>query len=250
MLSVENVYKYFDGREVLHDINCSFEQGKTNLIIGQSGSGKTVLMKCLIGLYEVDKGKIFYDNRDFYALTKQERKNIRREMGVLFQGGALFDSMTVKENVVFPMIMLSDMTDAEKNDRVDFCLERVNLKDTHQLYPSQLSGGMRKRVAIARSIALNPKYLFCDEPNSGLDPKTSLVIDELISEITHEYQMTTVINTHDMNSVMAIGETVSFIFEGKLWWKGTKEEVLHTDNEELNNFVYASKFAQQLRNIQ
>jgi phospholipid/cholesterol/gamma-HCH transport system ATP-binding protein len=156
----------------------------------------------------------------------------------------------VKENVVFPMIMLSDMTDAEKNDRVDFCLERVNLKDTHQLYPSQLSGGMRKRVAIARSIALNPKYLFCDEPNSGLDPKTSLVIDELISEITHEYQMTTVINTHDMNSVMAIGETVSFIFEGKLWWKGTKEEVLHTDNEELNNFVYASKFAQQLRNTQ
>ena len=217
-----NVYKYFDGREVLHIIVVLSKENEFNYRTKRIR--KTVLMKCLIGLYEVDKGKIFYDNRDFYALTKQERKNIRREMGVLFQGGALFDSMTVKENVVFPMIMLSDMTDAEKNDRVDFCLERVNLKDTHQLYPSQLSGGMRKRVAIARSIALNPKYLFCDEPNSGLDPKTSLVIDELISEITHEYQMTTVINTHDMNSVMAIGETVSFILKENFGGKEQKRK--------------------------
>ncbi|MDD3281521.1 MAG: ATP-binding cassette domain-containing protein [Bacteroidales bacterium] len=245
MVKVENVYKFFDGKEVLHDITCQFEPGKTNLIIGQSGSGKTVLMKCLIGLYEADQGTIFYDKRDFSNMSKKERKYMRQEMGVLFQGGALFDSMTVKENIMFPLIMLSNETASEKNDRVDFCLERVNLKDTHELYPSQLSGGMKKRVAIARAIALNPKYLFCDEPNSGLDPKTSLVIDELISEITHEYQMTTIINTHDMNSVMAIGETVSFIFEGKLWWQGSNKDILNADNEELNNFVYANKFVHQ-----
>ncbi|MDY0015620.1 MAG: ATP-binding cassette domain-containing protein [Bacteroidales bacterium] len=245
MVKVENVYKFFDGKEVLHDITCQFEPGKTNLIIGQSGSGKTVLMKCLIGLYEADQGTIFYDKRDFSNMSKKERKYMRQEMGVLFQGGALFDSMTVKENIMFPLIMLSNETVSEKNDRVDFCLERVNLKDTHELYPSQLSGGMKKRVAIARAIALNPKYLFCDEPNSGLDPKTSLVIDELISEITHEYQMTTIINTHDMNSVIAIGESVSFIFEGKLWWQGSNKDILNADNEELNNFVYANKFVHQ-----
>jgi len=245
MVKVENVYKFFDGKEVLHDITCQFEPGKTNLIIGQSGSGKTVLMKCLIGLYEADQGTIFYDKRDFSNMSKKERKYMRQEMGVLFQGGALFDSMTVKENIMFPLIMLSNETASEKNDRVDFCLERVNLKDTHELYPSQLSGGMKKRVAIARAIALNPKYLFCDEPNSGLDPKTSLVIDELISEITHEYQMTTIINTHDMNSVIAIGESVSFIFEGKLWWQGSNKDILNADNEELNNFVYANKFVHQ-----
>jgi phospholipid/cholesterol/gamma-HCH transport system ATP-binding protein len=245
MVKVEKVYKYFDEKEVLHDISCQFEPGKTNLIIGQSGSGKTVLMKCLIGLYEADQGTIFYDKRNFSNMSKKERKHMRQEMGVLFQGGALFDSMTVKENILFPFIMLSNQTASEIIDRVVFCLERVNLKDTHELYPSQLSGGMKKRVAIARAIALNPKYLFCDEPNSGLDPKTSLVIDELISEITHEYQMTTIINTHDMNSVMAIGETVSFIFEGKLWWKGSNNNILHTDNEELNNFVYANKFVHQ-----
>lgn len=245
MVKVEKVYKYFDEKEVLHDISCQFEPGKTNLIIGQSGSGKTVLMKCLIGLYEADQGTIFYDKRDFSNMSKKERKYMRQEMGVLFQGGALFDSMTVKENIMFPLIMLSNETVSEKNDRVDFCLERVNLKDTHELYPSQLSGGMKKRVAIARAIALNPKYLFCDEPNSGLDPKTSLVIDELISEITHEYQMTTIINTHDMNSVIAIGESVSFIFEGKLWWQGSNKDILNADNEELNNFVYANKFVHQ-----
>ncbi len=249
MVKIEHLYKFFNEKEVLHDISCEFEPGKTNLIIGQSGSGKTVLMKCLIGLYEAEKGRILYDHRDFIKMSKKEKKIIRQEMGVLFQGGALFDSMTVKENVMFPLIMLSDLNDAEKNDRVNFCLERVKLQDTHHFYPSQISGGMKKRVAIARSIALNPKYLFCDEPNSGLDPKTSLVIDELISEITHEYQITTIVNTHDMNSVMAIGETVSFIFEGKLWWKGNNENVLFTDNKELNEFVYASKFAQQLKAI-
>lgn len=247
MIEIKHLYKYFDGREVLSDISCQFESGKTNLIIGQSGSGKTVLMKCLIGLYNAEAGSILYDNRDFLKMKKNERKIIRQEMGVLFQGGALFDSMTVEENVMFPLIMLSDMIDAEMKDRVDFCLERVKLQNAHNFYPSQLSGGMKKRVAIARAIALNTKYLYCDEPNSGLDPKTSLVIDELISEITHEYKITTIVNTHDMNSVMAIGETVSFIFEGKLWWKGTNKEVLLTDNNELNDFVYASKFAQQLR---
>lgn len=245
MVEIEHLYKIFDGKEVLHDISCRFEPGKTNLIIGQSGSGKTVLMKCLIGLYEADKGNILYDNRDFSKMSKIERKIIRQEMGVMFQGGALFDSMTVEENVRFPLIMLSEISNTEKNKRVDFCLERVQLGDTHKLYPSQLSGGMKKRVAIARSIALNPKYLFCDEPNSGLDPKTSLVIDKLISEITHEYQITTIVNTHDMNSVMAIGETVSFIYEGKFWWNGSNKNVLQTDNEELNEFVHATRYANQ-----
>jgi phospholipid/cholesterol/gamma-HCH transport system ATP-binding protein len=243
MVEIEHLYKIFDGNEVLHDISCRFEPGKTNLIIGQSGSGKTVLMKCLIGLYEADKGSILYDNRDFSKMTKIERKIIRQEMGVMFQGGALFDSMTVEENVKFPLIMLSELSNKEKNERVDFCLERVQLGNSHKLFPSQLSGGMKKRVAIARSIALNPKYLFCDEPNSGLDPKTSLVIDKLISEITHEYQITTIVNTHDMNSVMAIGETVSFIYEGNLWWSGSKEDVLQTDNEELNDFIRATRYA-------
>ncbi|HOS16423.1 MAG TPA: ATP-binding cassette domain-containing protein [Bacteroidales bacterium] len=243
MVEIEHLYKIFDGNEVLHDISCRFEPGKTNLIIGQSGSGKTVLMKCLIGLYEADKGSILYDNRDFSKMSKIERKIIRQEMGVMFQGGALFDSMTVEENVKFPLIMLSELSNKEKNERVDFCLERVQLGNSHKLFPSQLSGGMKKRVAIARSIALNPKYLFCDEPNSGLDPKTSLVIDKLISEITHEYQITTIVNTHDMNSVMAIGETVSFIYEGNLWWSGSKEDVLQTDNEELNDFIRATRYA-------
>ncbi len=247
MIKIENLYKYFDGREILHDISCEFESGKTNLIIGQSGSGKTVLMKCLIGLYEAEKGNILYDNRNFIKMAKKDRQILQQEMGVLFQGGALFDSMSVKENVLFPLIMLSNLNESERNDRAEFCLERVNLQDSQHLYPSQISGGMKKRVAIARSIALNPKYLFCDEPNSGLDPKTSLIIDELIYELTHEYQMTTIINTHDMNSVMAIGETVSFIHEGKLWWKGSKNEILNTDNDELNSFVYASKFALHLK---
>ncbi|MDD2622200.1 MAG: ATP-binding cassette domain-containing protein [Bacteroidales bacterium] len=247
MLETKNVYKIFEDREVLHDISCHFEPGKTNLIIGQSGSGKTVLMKCLIGLYEVDKGGILYDNRDFSKMSKSERKIIRQEMGVMFQGGALFDSMTVEENVKFPLIMLSDLSNSEKIKRVNFCLDRVQLGNAHSLYPSQLSGGMKKRVAIARAIALNPKYLFCDEPNSGLDPKTSLVIDQLISEITHEYNITTIVNTHDMNSVMAIGETISFIYEGKLWWKGSNTNVLESDNEELQDFIRATRFASQCK---
>jgi phospholipid/cholesterol/gamma-HCH transport system ATP-binding protein len=243
MIQVEHVCKSFSDREILSDITVAFEQGKTHLIIGESGSGKTVLMKCLIGLYPVDKGSIQYDSRDISVMPKKERKLILREMGVLFQGGALFDSMSVYENVVFPLTMFSEMNEAQKRERVDFCLNRVRLERAHQLYPSQLSGGMKKRVAIARAIALNPKYLFCDEPNSGLDPKTSLVIDQLIGEITREFNITTVINTHDMNSVMEIGDTVSFIYEGKLWWRGTNSQVLTTDNAQLREFVYASKFS-------
>ncbi|MDR1792076.1 MAG: ATP-binding cassette domain-containing protein [Bacteroidales bacterium] len=246
MIQVEHLYKYFSGREVLSDISTEFEQGKCNLIIGQSGSGKTVLMKCLIGLYGIDKGSIFYDRRNIAQMGKKERNLILREMGVLFQGGALFDSMSVYENVVFPLTMFSDLSLVQKRERVDFCLQRVRLEKAHDLYPSQLSGGMKKRVAIARAIAFNPKYLFCDEPNSGLDPKTSIIIDQLIYEITQEFNTTTIINTHDMNSVMEIGDTVSFIYEGKLWWRGSNAQILQTDNEELRQFIYASRFAQEI----
>jgi phospholipid/cholesterol/gamma-HCH transport system ATP-binding protein len=246
MIRVSHLYKFFDGREILHDISLEFEQGKTNLIIGQSGSGKTVLMKCLIGLYQAEQGAILYDGRDFARLAKQDRKHILQEMGVLFQGGALFDSMNVEENVMFPLTMFTQESLSEKKERVNFCLHRVNLENVNDLYPSQLSGGMKKRVAIARAIALNPKYLFCDEPNSGLDPKTSLIIDQLIYEITQEFGITTVVNTHDMNSVMEIGDTVSFIYEGKLWWKGSNKEILGADNKEVHNFIYASKYAQEM----
>ena len=246
MIEVKNLYKHFNGRTVLSDICTSFEQGKTNLIIGQSGSGKTVLMKCLIGLYQPDEGTILYDDKDLSKMKKSEHQLLLQEMGVLFQGSALFDSMTVSENVMFPLTMLTNQKENEKKERVDFCLERVNLSHAHDLYPSQISGGMKKRVAIARAIALNPKYLFCDEPNSGLDPKTSLVIDQLIYEITHEFNITTVINTHDMNSVMEIGETISFIYQGQLWWKGSNSEILTTDNQEVNDFVYASKYAKAM----
>jgi phospholipid/cholesterol/gamma-HCH transport system ATP-binding protein len=246
MIKVSNLYKFFHSREVLHDISLEFEQGKTNLIIGQSGSGKTVLMKCLIGLYQAEKGAILYDGRDFAHLDRKDRNLILQEMGVLFQGGALFDSMTVEENVMFPLTMFTQKTLPEKEERVNFCLHRVNLENVNNLYPSQLSGGMKKRVAIARAIALNPKYLFCDEPNSGLDPKTSLIIDQLIYEITQEFNITTVVNTHDMNSVMEIGDTVSFIYEGKLWWKGSNIEILNVDNAEVHNFIYASKYAQEM----
>jgi len=246
MINVSQLYKFFDGREILHDISLEFEQGKTNLIIGQSGSGKTVLMKCLIGLYQAEQGTILYDGRDFAQLAKKDRNLILREMGVLFQGGALFDSMTVEENVMFPLTMFTQNTLAEKKERVNFCLRRVNLENVNSLYPSQLSGGMKKRVAIARAIALNPKYLFCDEPNSGLDPKTSLIIDQLIYEITQEFGTTTVVNTHDMNSVMEIGDTVSFIYEGKLWWRGSNKEILNADNKEVHDFIYASKYAREV----
>jgi len=246
MIRVSHLYKSFDKRDVLSDISLEFLPGKTNLIIGQSGSGKTVLMKCLIGLYSVEKGSILYNDRDFSKLNKQDRKIILQEMGVLFQGGALFDSMSVEENVMFPLTMFTDKSLEEREERVNFCLKRVNLENVNDLYPSQLSGGMKKRVAIARAIALNPKYLFCDEPNSGLDPKTSLIIDKLIYEITQEFGITTVVNTHDMNSVMEIGDSVSFIFEGKLWWKGSNTEILDADNKEVHDFIYASKFAQEI----
>jgi len=247
MIRVENLVKVFSGVKVLDDISVEFEKGKTNLIIGRSGSGKTVLMKCLVGLHEVDQGAVYYDNRNFVTMNFTERKEIRREIGMLFQGSALFDSLTVEENVMFPLNMFTRMSLEEKRDRTNTCLKRVDLADVNRLYPGELSGGMKKRVAIARAIVENPKYLFCDEPNSGLDPKTALVIDDLISEITHEYNITTVINTHDMNSVMEIGEKVVFIHEGYKGWEGTREEILDTNDVNLNDFVFASNFAKKIK---
>jgi phospholipid/cholesterol/gamma-HCH transport system ATP-binding protein len=247
MIVLENICKSFNGKTVLENISVTFDKGKTNLIIGRSGSGKTVLMKCIVGLHEVDCGAIFFNERDFVALNFRERKELRKEIGMMFQGGALFDSLNVEENVMFPLNMFSEMTLEEKRERTNICLRRVNLEDVNRLFPGELSGGMKKRVAIARAIVQNPKYLFCDEPNSGLDPKTALVIDDLISEITHEYDITTVINTHDMNSVMEIGEKVVFIHEGIKGWEGTREEILDTDNEHLNDFVFASNFAKKVK---
>jgi phospholipid/cholesterol/gamma-HCH transport system ATP-binding protein len=249
MIRIENLVKSFNGTTVLDDITVRFEKGKTNLIIGRSGSGKTVLMKSIVGLHEVDQGSIFYDARDFVKMNFAERKSIRREIGMLFQGSALFDSLNVQENVMFPLNMFTNMSLEEKLERTNICLCRVNLTDVNNLYPGELSGGMKKRVAIARAIVENPRYLFCDEPNSGLDPKTALVIDDLISEITHEYDITTVINTHDMNSVMEIGEKVVFIHEGKLEWEGTREEILDSDNQNLNDFVFASNFAKKIKSL-
>ncbi len=248
MIEVRNISKFFGKKQVLKDVSVTFEKGKTNLIIGQSGSGKTVLMKCIVGLKEVDSGQILYNDRVFSEMNLEERKFIRREIGMLFQGGALFDSMTVEENVMFPLTMFTSQTYEEKRDRANFCLNRVNLENCNNLYPSELSGGMKKRVAIARAIAMNPRYLFCDEPNSGLDPKTAILIDNLISEITQEYQMTTIVNTHDMNSVIEIGDKVSFIYKGSLWWEGDRNEILRTENKELNDFVYATKLMQRLKN--
>lgn len=247
MIEVKNISKGFAGRQVLFDISHRFEKGKVNLIIGGSGSGKTVLMKCLVGLFEVDSGAIEYDGRNFSALDFDGRKPIRREIGMLFQGGALFDSMTVLQNVMFPLTMLSDMSAEERIERANFCLQRVNLPSSNHLYPSEISGGMKKRVAIARAIAMNPKYLYCDEPNSGLDPKTSIVIDELIMELTEEYQTTTVINTHDMNSVMTMGENILFIHKGKKWWNGTSADIFQSGNPELEDFIFAGKIMQHLR---
>ncbi|RUT77709.1 ABC transporter ATP-binding protein [Ancylomarina longa] len=249
MITLKNVNKSFASLKVLNDISVNFEAGKTNLIIGQSGSGKTVLLKSIIGLHEIDSGKIFYSDRDFTAMNLKSRKNIRQEMGMVFQGGALFDSMSVEENVLFPLDMFSKMSDTEKMDRVNFCLNRVNIKNSNHLYPTEISGGMQKRVAIARAIALNPKYLFCDEPNSGLDPVTAIVIDNLIQEITKEFNMTTIINTHDMNSVMEIGEKILFISKGFKAWEGTKEEIFDTDNQALNDFVFASDLYQKIKKV-
>ena len=248
MIEVKNLYKTFDdGKEVLKDINFTFEDGKTNLIIGQSGSGKTVLMKNLVGLFEPTKGEILYDGRDFVKMTKRERVMLRREMGMIFQSAALFDSMTVLENVMFPLDMFSDQNEADRIKRAKFCLDRVNLKGAENKMPGEISGGMQKRVAIARAIALNPKYLYCDEPNSGLDPKTSLVIDELIHSITHEYKMTTIMNTHDMNSVMGIGENILYIHGGSVGWTGTKDQIMTSTNEKLNSFIFASDLFRKVK---
>lgn len=247
MIQINNISKSFSERKVLNDISFTFEQGKTNMIIGESGSGKTTLLKCMVGLNEVDRGEVLFDGRNFYELDFQGKKEIRKEIGMLFQGGALFDSKTVEENVVFPLSMFTDLTESEKRDRANFCLQRVNLPDANKLYPSELSGGMKKRVAIARAIAVQPKYLFCDEPNSGLDPKTSIVIDNLIKEITDEYGITTVVITHDMNSVIEIGDNIMFIYKGDNWWQGTKTEILKTDNQEVCDFVYATKFMKDLK---
>ena len=247
MIEINNISKSFSGREVLSDISFKFDTGKVNMIIGESGSGKTTLLKCMVGLNETDSGQILYDGRSFTELDFHQKKEVRKEIGMLFQGGALFDSKTVEENVVFPISMFTDMSESEKRDRANFCLQRVNLVDANKLYPSEISGGMKKRVAIARAIAVQPKYLFCDEPNSGLDPKTSIVIDNLIKEITEEYNITTVVITHDMNSVIEIGDHIMFIYKGHKHWEGSKYEILKTDNQEVCDFVYATKFMKDLK---
>ena len=249
MIKAEHLIKSFDGRTVLKDVSTTFETGKTNLIIGKSGSGKTVLLKSLVGLHEPDSGSVWYDSVNFSSLGFAERKAIRKDIGMIFQGGALLDSSTVEENIKLPLDLFTSQSEAEKLERVNFCLRRVNLENANRLYPSELSGGMIKRVAIARAIVLNPRYLFCDEPNSGLDPQTSIVIDNLIHEITKEYNITTIINTHDMNSVMEIGEKIVFIYEGNKWWEGSKEDILHADNQELADFVFASAMAKRARSV-
>lgn len=247
MIEVKNITKSFDGRTILHDVSAKFYTGKTNLIIGQSGSGKTVLMKSMIGLVRPEKGEILYDGRDLLDMTAKQVKDLRKEIGMLFQGSALFDSETVLGNVMFPLTMFTEIGRGEMLDRARFCLERVNLQGAESKYPSEISGGMQKRVAIARAIALNPKYLFCDEPNSGLDPKTSILIDELLHDITHEYNITTIINTHDMNSVLGIGENIVFINKGHREWVGDKNKIFTTSNEALNEFVFATRLFQEVK---
>lgn len=247
MIELVNIHKSFEGREVLKGIDTTFNDGMVNLIIGQSGSGKTVMMKNIVGLFIPEQGQILYDGRDFVTMTNRERVMLRREMGMIFQSAALFDSMSVIENVLFPLDMFSDMNRTDRLKRAKFCLDRVNLSGAEDKFPGEISGGMQKRVAIARAIALNPKYLFCDEPNSGLDPKTSLVIDELIHSITHEYDMTTIINTHDMNSVMGIGEHIVYLYDGRLEWTGTKDDVMTSTNERLNSFIFASDLFRKVK---
>jgi phospholipid/cholesterol/gamma-HCH transport system ATP-binding protein len=247
MIEVKNLTKYLNNHKVIDNISVIFDRGKTNLVIGQSGSGKTVLMKCLVGLYEPDEGDILYDGVSFIKQTQKEKREIRKKIGMLFQGGALFDSSTVEENLRFPLEMFSNMTEKEKKIRINFCLEKVNMQKSNHLYPSELSGGMQKRVAIARAIALKPSYLFCDEPNSGLDPITAIIIDELIKEITEEFNITTIINTHDMNSVMKLGQKVIFIWQAEKCWEGSNETILSSDNEKLNEFVFASTLTQKLK---
>ena len=247
MITVEKLNKSFDGRQVLSDINVEFLNGRTNLIIGQSGSGKTVLMNSIVGLLQPESGHILYDGRDITSMGKKERTLLRREMGMLFQGAALFDSMTVLDNVMFPLDMFSPMGYKERKQRALLCLDRVNMLEAEGKLPNELSGGMQKRTAIARAIAMEPRYLFCDEPNSGLDPKTSIVIDKLIADITHENNITTVVNTHDMNSVIGIGENILFINEGRKAWQGSNKDVMTSDNKQLNDFIFASDFSKQLR---
>ena len=247
MIRAQNVIKSFEGRTILNDITAEFGTGQTNLIIGRSGSGKTVLLKSLVGLHDVDEGEIWYDDVCYSKLDFKARKAIRKDVGMIFQGGALLDASTVAENVKLPLDLFTEQSEEEKMERVNLCLKRVNLEHAHHLYPSELSGGMVKRAAIARAIVMNPKYLFCDEPNSGLDPQTSIVIDNLIHDITKEYNITTIINTHDMHSVMEIGEKIVFIYEGNKWWEGSKDDILHTDNRELEDFVFASAMAKRAK---
>ena len=247
MIKAENISKSFEGRTILNDISVEFGSGQTNLIIGRSGSGKTVLLKSLVGLHEVDKGAIYYDDVCFSTLDFKARKAIRKDVGMIFQGGALLDASTVAENVKLPLDLFTEQSEEEKMERVNYCLKRVNLDNAHHLYPSELSGGMVKRAAIARAIVMNPKYLFCDEPNSGLDPQTSLVIDELIHDITKEYGITTIVNTHDMNSVMNIGDHILFLSGGKLAWEGNKTQILNTDNSQLNDFLFSSEILRQVK---
>ncbi|OFY73642.1 MAG: ABC transporter ATP-binding protein [Bacteroidetes bacterium RBG_19FT_COMBO_42_7] len=247
MIRVIDLDKSFNNQLVLSNISVSFEPGKTNLIIGRSGSGKTVLLKSIVGLHEIDRGEIWYDDIHFNKLDFEAKKEIRKEIGMLFQGSALFDSLTVEQNVKFPLDMFTDKNEEEKTDRVNFCLKRVNIINANKLLPSELSGGMKKRVAIARAISLNPKYLFCDEPNSGLDPITAILIDELIKELTEEYSMTTIVNTHDMNSVMKIGEKIIFLSDGVKCWEGSNKEILYSDCTILNDFVFANALAKQLK---
>jgi phospholipid/cholesterol/gamma-HCH transport system ATP-binding protein len=249
MIEVENLHKSFGNAHVLKGITTTFEKGKTNLIIGQSGSGKTVFIKCLLGLFDYEEGSISYDGKIFAKLTEDDKRNLRAEIGMVFQGSALFDSMTIAENVMFPLQMFTKMSKSEMEDRADFVLKRVNLDDAHKKMPSEASGGMQKRVAIARAIVNKPKYLFCDEPNSGLDPKTAIVIDNLIQEITDEYQITTVINSHDMNSVMEIGEKIVFLKNGLKAWEGSNNTIFKTDNEVVTDFVYSSELMKKVRQM-
>ncbi len=250
MIEIGNISKVFGDRKILSEVSMYLETGKVNMIIGQSGAGKSVFLKCLVGLVETDAGEIWYDGRNFTDMDYEKKKELRREIGMLFQGGALFDSLTVEENVAFPLEMFTKMTKAEREERANFCLKRVNLTNSNKLFPDEISGGMKKRVAIARAIAMNPKYLFCDEPNSGLDPQTSIVIDNLIREITLEYNMTTVVISHDMNSVMEISDNIFFIFSGQKWWEGTRADLLKSENKELCDFVYPSSFMKEYKKRQ
>ena len=248
MIELKNINKTFSDRNVLNDVSFLFESGKTNLVIGESGSGKTTLLKIMVGLHQPDVGEVYYNNRSFTSSSDKEKQLIRKEIGMLFQGGALFDSQTVEENIAFPLDMFTNLTKKEKTDRVNFCLERVNLEGRNKLYPAELSGGMKKRAALARAIANQPKYLFCDEPNSGLDPKTSIVIDNLIQSLTQEFNITTIVITHDMNSVVEIGQNILYVYKGKHWWTGNSQDILKTTNPELVDFVFASGFMKEVFN--